>query len=734
MGESTTQTSNLKPQTLLVILLYAALAVVYTWPLVLRLGSETPALLTVDRDQNLWNLWWFRYALLDLHHNPFSNPLVYWPDYQGGGVPLWFHTFQPLNGAAALVLQSLFGLVASYNLVALLGFVLAGYGAYLLVGYVSGNRLAGFVGGLAFTCYPLHLDNLMQGYLNLYSVEFLPYYLYALLRLRDAVEGAGRLLSRAALVWMLLAALFLTLISLLDWYHLVYALVITATLLLAYGWWARRQGGRWLAQQVGAVAAVGAVWLLVCAPILLPTLKELGSDTVWKQLPEEQRLLNSADLLSLFTPNPLLTVGGGFTGDILRGLPSHSRFCDVNMDVCMKRRSYLGFAALALALVGVVGGWRGRGRYWLFVTLLFIILALGPNLTIATNDTGVPLPFALFAQLPLMNIIRAPDRFFIPATLTLAVLIGLGFAWLLRRGAIARRVGYALVILMAIEFLPLPFATQPITAPRFFSQLAADGEPYALFELPLTGHFTADHTRTRNQIFHHKAISGGYLSRPLADNFGIMAVMQDWFADYTIGPDMVAGAVPTDTLLTMLTAYDFHYLILYKHEFGKPADYDHARQFVQSNIMPAPAFEDDEIVAYAVPAHPFTAPLLLPAEGWHKVEGGASGPRRWIEKARATLRIIVPRGQAGGYTLSFDAAAFAQPRRLVISKDGAEIGQQSVASDALKPYSFSFDLQEGTNFLILTVPDGYASPAALGLDKSDIRDLSITLGNLRLGR
>ncbi len=50
------------------LLSHIILSVLFTWPLVLNFlpgsGTTVPGFMREDRDQNLWNLWWTRQALL----------------------------------------------------------------------------------------------------------------------------------------------------------------------------------------------------------------------------------------------------------------------------------------------------------------------------------------------------------------------------------------------------------------------------------------------------------------------------------------------------------------------------------------------------------------------------------------------------------------------------------------------------------------------------------------------
>ncbi len=108
------------------------------------------------------------------------------------------------------------------------------------------------------------------------------------------------------------------------------------------------------------------------------------------------------------------------------------------------------------------------------------------------------------------------------------------------------------------------------------------------------------------------------------------------------------------------------------------------------------------------------------------------GPRRWIDGERAGLRIVVPEGQGGRYTLSFTAAAFSQPRRLSLAwAGGAAFWQAEVAASRIDSYSVPVELAAGSNLLRLTT-DGYAAPNDLDPNAGGARELSVSLGAVRL--
>ena len=98
---------------------------------------------------------------------------------------------------------------------------------------------------------------------------------------------------------------------------------------------------------------------------------------------------------------------------------------------------------------------------------------------------------------------------------------------------------------------------------------------------------------------------------------------------------------------------------------------------------------------------------------------------------RLRVKLVAPPGQAGSYQLSFNAVAFAQPRRLRLSLGSNPTWEQTIPT-TVTSYTVQLNLSAGTNFLNLNVPDGYASPRSLGLDAKDYRDLSVAIGGLKL--
>ena len=139
----------------LVILAYGVLAVLFTYPLAWHLGSYVVGL-EVDAEEYLWSFWWMRKAVLELQANPYFTNWLYYPR----GVSLYFFASNPLHAFLSIPLQQLFGLIAAYNLMALLAFAFSGYTMYLLARDIAG-RVQGLIAlaSTRFEARPLQFPN-----------------------------------------------------------------------------------------------------------------------------------------------------------------------------------------------------------------------------------------------------------------------------------------------------------------------------------------------------------------------------------------------------------------------------------------------------------------------------------------------------------------------------------------------------------------------------------------------
>ena len=80
---------------LLALVVGGSVSLVLTHPLALHPASTELDDGTLDCFQFIWNVWWMRVSLLDLHTNPFFTRYLFYPQ----GVSLLFHTLSASLGS-----------------------------------------------------------------------------------------------------------------------------------------------------------------------------------------------------------------------------------------------------------------------------------------------------------------------------------------------------------------------------------------------------------------------------------------------------------------------------------------------------------------------------------------------------------------------------------------------------------------------------------------------------------
>jgi hypothetical protein len=110
--------------------LFVLLALVLTWPLAAHLSTRLPGTETWAFDEStfVWNIWYFKHALLDLHTSPLHSELIWFPL----GIDLILYTYNFFNALIGMPLQLAASPVVASNVTVLLATFLSALGAYLL--------------------------------------------------------------------------------------------------------------------------------------------------------------------------------------------------------------------------------------------------------------------------------------------------------------------------------------------------------------------------------------------------------------------------------------------------------------------------------------------------------------------------------------------------------------------------------------------------------------------------
>ena len=539
---------------------YAVLALLMTYPLVVHFAQGVlgpPG----DNLEYLYKLWWFKHSLFDLRVSPFFTADVFYPS----GYDLALHEMSLANVSLGMPLTILFGETVSYNALVLLSFVLSGFGLYVLVRRLTGERAAALLVGVVFAFCSYRMGHLGAGHLNLLGTQWLPFVFLCL----EQVLDTRRILAG------ILMGIFFALSALSSWYYApVTAIFVTVYVLARARPWRKRLFDRRLWHVLFISVIVAGVLM---APSAIHTMR------VWSQK-EMAFSLREVDVFSasigdLVVANPMHSLWGRWVA------PYYAKRQDVPEYMIS-----LSWVALALALIAV---WMRGDRVTFAYALLLglsVVMALGTTLhadgqrvyfevpawaesafTVAMGWLAnrlavhampsyydmrvagaiyVPLPtLALYLYLPLFDAMRVWTRFGMISAFSVAVLASIGATKITRWGRTAVRWsgrGVLLIAVVVIELLVAPFPlgwtevqAQPVD--RWLAQQDGEGA-VALFPLWKAEHGAALYA----QRTHSQPIVYGYGAffprryrqvRPILWDFPTsqaIDVLSDWGVRYVL--------------------------------------------------------------------------------------------------------------------------------------------------------------------------------------------------------
>ncbi|MFQ6099792.1 MAG: hypothetical protein ACE5OS_00955 [Anaerolineae bacterium] len=543
-----------------VLAVFLCLTLVITYPLPAQLTTH---LAGGDYDvwARPWATWWTKTALregLDLYH----TDMLFYPL----GVSLVYHSFSHVNTAIALLLEPLVGPIGAHNVTVLLAYLLSGLGMYALARHVTGSPSAGLVAGLIFAFSTYHIDQ--SSHLIALTTQWIPLWILFVIRL-----FRGKCPFRHGL----LAALFLALTALSSWHLLLFSLLWLGFYLLYLLVW-ERERIRW-----ATLCLMGVVTLIVIGPFLFPLLRGLPSSQggVQDEALVPYRGENDIDVLTFFVPSRLHPLLGPLV------TPLHRRIG--------RRQVFLGYATLALALLGaVVTVARRRSKagpvwFWALSTLVFFSMSLGAYVRFNGVLSRRPLQPWL---LPLAKFVRDPTRFTVMTTLGLAVLAALGVAWLVQRACPSARpwIVVGLSGLVLFEFLPWPFPTTPVNVPQFYEQLRQDPDTFALADVPVR-QLELRRLSMFYQTVHQKPIVGGIVARTPPGAYAFID-RHPILSAFT-GGDQESPGDDVSRHLAALADAGVRYLVLHRR-FLTIQQIQAWRLYLPYN----PFYEDEQIIVY----------------------------------------------------------------------------------------------------------------------------------------
>jgi hypothetical protein len=426
----------------IVLLAFAALTALLTFPLAFHPGSLAYRVDNGDGQFSIWNVAWVaRTLVLDplrvFDANifyPHRMTLAYSEANLGSGalaIPVYWATRNPY---------------AAHAFVVLLSFLASAVGTYYLVRYLVGSRTAAIVAAIGFGFCPHVFSHLLH--IQLLWTAGLPISLLAFHRLVDrSTPGRGAALGLAMSAQLYLCA-----------YYAVFLVLIVGGFALFSAGSRRLWRDRSYSTAVGVAAVVAVATAL---PLLLPYAVFQRSTGFVRPLGASD--LYSADWQAYFASS---AYAHGWM------LPYLGHWNEV---------LFPGFIIAIFAVVGLGVGVRASGRVR-EATMMYAIT--GALALWASFGPQAGLYRVLYATVPAFTLMRAPSRFGVVVLLALAVLAGVGVSWMLARVRLAGVIGIALIV-AAIAEHAVPLGFQPVPTPEPAYRALAALPRGALIEMPV---------------------------------------------------------------------------------------------------------------------------------------------------------------------------------------------------------------------------------------------------------
>ncbi|MBN9389672.1 MAG: hypothetical protein J0I20_16720 [Chloroflexi bacterium] len=687
---------------LAVFFIYLALAIALSWPLALHFTDKIPGSpysFFQDSLGFMWDFWWLKFSLFNLHTNPFHSDYLLYPY----GADLYLHTLDPVNGLLSIPFR-VFGLIGAFNSVIILSNTLTALATYIFAKELGLSRVGAVIAGFLITFSPLHW-HFISGEIEFINFAWFILYLWLLLKM---VKNPRRLNWGYILGGGVLIAT--------TGYASAYALVWLAGVnLLWFGkeLWLRRANLKdWLANWLLS----WVVGVILLSPYLAGSLIELTSGNVRTSESLDSLSKSGVSLAEYIIPhyyNPLYNFLAGSNNP--NGYPIADDYF------------FIGFVFLILAGLGTFWYFRQRELklgFWLLVALVFGVLSLGPELLLAPgNGTGLPLPYRLLVELPFASIVRTSARFSEVSLFGLALAGGYAFQKISSR-KYSFKFKYTntvlaglIVVALLFEFWKLPYPTNQFDIPEAYNNIQGNG---AVLELPLNRRDTADAFAMYYQTVHGRPILPAYLSRRINTPYELPNSPLSLVVYRANQPDIFT-VPPAQNALNMLRQQGVETIAFHP---AQESEKDKAIAFL-NQIAGQPYFKDTTTWLYRVTPGQ-AQPFFVLGSGWYDAETGPNGQTARWSKQTADFDIYMP--QSGPATLSFQAVAFAKNHNLKIIVNGQEATALTV-SPGLQPYQLKLNLVKGRNNIVLSGQEPAVSPSQTG-QGGDTRELFIQVRQL----
>ncbi|MEI7621382.1 MAG: hypothetical protein WCJ51_02500 [Candidatus Moraniibacteriota bacterium] len=674
--------------------LYVVVAVLFSLPLVFKLGSEIPkgggdvyqVISSIDSEiVQVRNLSFLKGAILLVKN---------------------LNTFTPY-----VLLGLVVGKVLAYNLLFLFSYVLSGLGAFLLARYYVKNDGAAFVAGLLFALAPFHYYQTVAVHLGTMQQQWLPFLILFL----------AKFFEKFQFKYFLAVGCFAFLVAMSEHQMLAFALLFMLVFAVSQIW-VRREILRNWKFWFYILAALGMLAVVIFG-MFSGMLKVATSDNNFLAPGMNATNKYAMKMLDPVMPSIFQPIWGGLS----------EKLQNLVLGGANRGSYFLGFSTIGLLFFFARAWWKKdieqmqektyqrSVQFWSGVALLFYVFALGVSFSIGKFNLYLPY-YLVFKFLPFYENIRTTGRIFVFAILAVAVLSAYGLDFWLRKYPAKKNfllAGFACLLLL--EFWVAPLATMPIAYSPFYDQLAKDSEQYKLIEVPgSTNYEFASYDLFLNTIAKKPVLNGMPLARKISGQFDLQQatpVIKQLL--YT----MPKGNDPEQKdNMDIITSFDYtkanevlsyhkvRYVTLSKL-YAKAEVLNLEQTFIEKNLAYVQRYEDQYLIAYEIKqVSPVSFYADLTGEQFSKsflLEGrlarvmGDGGALSIVNMAPIVQKVKI----------SLSAKNSNQPLQLALKNNPAVFSKN--LTDTLTPYVFETTLIAGENTIEFAVTDQAGKPVTM---------------------
>ncbi|OBK95291.1 hypothetical protein A5645_13195 [Mycobacterium asiaticum] len=402
-----------------------------------------------DQQQTIWYLGWTPHALAN-GLDPFFTTQIGAP----AGVNLMWNTPMTLLGLLGWLPAKIGGPIFGFNVLMVLGITLSGFTAWLAIRRYTGDGLGPMVGGAVYAFSP-YVASHAALHLNLTTAWVPPLFLLVLDEL---------LVTRRRPPWK--SGITLGILSAAQLYiteEMLAASVLAAAVLVIVMALVRREGRtREAAARLATALGVATLTFLTLTAYPL-AVQFFGPQRINGQVQDPK--IFSTDLLNLVLPTPYQLIAPDAATDV------SEKFSGLYHEAT----GYLGLPLIVLIVVVAIRQWGDlRVRIATITGALILVLSLGPELHVGNNAWHIPLPWLLFAKLPLLKHLL-PGRFTLFVWLAVAVVIAITVQRATKLDPRNRARWLVATAAALVVILPAPLEHRASYTPLFFRTWASQG-------------------------------------------------------------------------------------------------------------------------------------------------------------------------------------------------------------------------------------------------------------------